>query len=443
MNLLIPTGMKRRRYTYGLLILVSLFVAWSSGGRFSAEAQETADAESDRSWIEEIEKVFVPSDQCKQCHDRHYEEWKGMREQTPDLKTFGRVDGALLHGTALSSHVFKTVLGLWLQTSPTENERTECLSCHAPAVTIFPQHTDRIIEQVMAGGKHVKVEGISCAACHLINDIQENNKAHPTFKIKRAQSFYGPYSNPEDNLVHPSKQADIYKEATYCAACHFSKVKDVTRPDLPGEILKGTICQDCHMERSTGSSTSKRGSLTRPIGRHWFQGIVIPGIMLSNRNLQAEWFPRVDIEVNKKSDSVEGTVLIRNGSLPHMFPGGDPVLKQFFVKVTVKDKQGNVLAESQERFGRTFEELLRGPIPNPLVNGGTTRRIPFSLKITEGLEPTLVEASLSYALIPEPSDDLRNRYFQTLVNDKERQAAEKVITDYTSTRLLTFRTMEL
>ena len=67
--------------------------------------------DEDQTWMEEIEKIFIPSEQCKQCHDRHYEEWKGMREQTMDLKTFGRVDGALLHGTALTSPVFQTVLG--------------------------------------------------------------------------------------------------------------------------------------------------------------------------------------------------------------------------------------------------------------------------------------------------------------------------------------------
>ena len=295
----------------------------------------------------------------------------------------------------------------------------------------------------MAAGKHVKVEGISCSACHLITDIQENAKAHPTFKIKPGKMIYGPYSKPDDNLVHPSQQADIYREAKYCAACHFSKVKDVTRSELSGEILKGTICQDCHMERSTGSSTSKRGSLTRPIGRHWFQGIVIPGIMLSNRNLQAEWFPRVDIDASKINGSIEGTILVRNGSLPHMFPGGDPVLKQFFVNVKVKDEHGKVLGETQERYGRTFEEILRGPIPQPLVNGGMTRRMPFNLPIPEGTSSVLIEASLSYALIPEPSPDLKGRYLQTLSNDKERQAAEKVITDYSSTRLLTFRTMTL
>jgi hypothetical protein len=255
--------------------------------------------------------------------------------------------------------------------------------------------------------------------------------------------MFGPYFDPEENLVHPSKQIDLYRGAQYCASCHFSKVKDVTRADLPGQILKGTICQDCHMERSTGSSTSKRGALTRPIGRHWFQGIVIPGIMLSNRNLQAEWFPRVDIEVAKKSDKVEGTVLVRNGSLPHMFPGGDPVLKQFFVTVRVKDEAGHVLEEQQKKFGHSFAELLRGPIPEPLVNGGTTRRIPFTVEIPDGLSSVNVEAVLSYALIPAPTPELQERYLSTLATEKEREAAEKIIKDYSSQRLITFRTTTL
>ena len=397
----------------------------------------------EETWIEEIEKIFIPSEQCKQCHDRHYEEWKGMREQTMDLKTFGRVDGALLHGTALTSPVFKTVLGLWLQTKPDQEQRTRCLSCHAPAVTIFPQHTDKIIGQVMKGGKQVKVEGISCSACHLITGIQDNPLGHPTFKLEAGGTLYGPYAEPDENLVHSSGQADIYRGANYCASCHFGKVKDVTRADIPGEILKGTICQDCHMERSTGSSTSQRGALTRPIGRHWFQGIVIPGIMLSNRNLQAEWFSRVDIEAKKGKNKVEGEVLVRNGALPHTFPGGDPVLKQFYVTITLKDKNGAVVDQYQERFGRTFEELLRGPIPRPFINGGTTRHIPFTLKVPQNSDTLLIEASVSYSLIPEPTKELIAQFFETLATDKEREIAESLIKDYSSPRLLTFRTMNL
>jgi len=425
-----------------LALLVNLFVVFCLVGIGVAQEQP-ASMDEGQTWMEEIEKIFIPSEQCKQCHDRHYEEWKGMREQTMDLKTFGRVDGALLHGTALTSPVFRTVLGLWLETKPDSEQRTRCLSCHAPSVTVFPQHTDRIIAQVMKGKKHVKVEGISCSSCHLITGTQGNPNGHPTFKITAGSTMYGSYGEPEENLVHPSGQAEIYRGANYCASCHFGKVKDVMREDIPGQILKGTVCQDCHMEQSTGSSTSQRGALTRPIGRHWFQGIVIPGIMLSNRNLQAEWFSRVDIDAKSNPGVVEGEVLVKNGALPHTFPGGDPVLKQFFVTVILKTADGEIVDQYEERFGKTFEELLRGPIPRPLVNGGTTRHIPFSLKNPKEAKGLVLEAVLSYALIPEPTSGLKDAYLATLPTDKDREKAEAIIKDYATPRLLTFRTMSL
>jgi hypothetical protein len=140
-----------------LALLGSLLVTLCLSGIVVAQEQP-ASSDENQTWMEEIEKTFIPSEQCKQCHDRHYEEWKGMREQTMDLKTFGRVDGALLHGTALTSPVFQTVLGLWLQTKPEADERNRCLSCHVPAVTVFPQHTDRIIEQVMKGRKKIPTD---------------------------------------------------------------------------------------------------------------------------------------------------------------------------------------------------------------------------------------------------------------------------------------------
>jgi len=402
---------------------------------------QKSDGQGGAEWVDEIEKVFIRSEDCKQCHDRHYEEWKGMREQTPDLKTFGRVDAALLHGTSLESPVFRTVLGLWLQTGPSAEERARCLACHAPAVTVFPQHVPKITEQVLSG--KVDIEGIGCASCHLIGAVADKEAPPPTFKIHPGKVLYGPYAEPEENLVHPSSQSDLFRGANYCTSCHFDKVKDVTRRDLPGEILKGTVCQDCHMEPSTGSSTSKRGAMTRSIGRHWFRGVVIPGIMLKNRNLQAEWMPRLDIEAKKTAAQVEGTVLVRTGSLPHSFPDGDPVLKQYFVTITVKNAEGQVLAKEEKRFGLPYEKLLRGPIPEPLVKGGTTRRIPFSLTLPSESGATVVEALLTYALVPNPEPALRDRYLASLPGEKEREAARQLIQEYAQPRVLTFRTKTL
>jgi hypothetical protein len=424
------------RLSVGLLLL-GLVVAIGALSDGRAVAQK-ADGQAPEAWVDEIEKIFIRSEDCKQCHDRHYEEWKGMREQTPDLKTFGRVDAALLHGTSLESPIFKTVLGLWLQTNPSSEQRTKCLSCHAPAVTVFPQHVDKINTQVLSG--KVQVEGIGCASCHMISGVADSAGQPPTFKINADSIIYGPYADAEENLVHQSTPSPLFKGANYCTSCHFDKVKDVTRPDLPGEILHGTVCQDCHMEQSTGSSTSKRGAMTRAIGRHWFRGVVIPGIMLKNRNLQAEWMPRVDLETSKGSDKVEGTVLVRSGSLPHSFPDGDPIFKQFFLTVTLKDAQGVTVASEVKHIGLPFDQILRGPIPDPLVKGGTTRRVPFSLTLPSGAPaPVMIEALLTYSLIPEPTPALQSKYLATLPSDKDRETATTLIHEYSQPRVLTFR----
>src|SRR5262245_45038573 len=122
------------RKPYGQRIAAGLSVALIIGGfslSHSPARAQTAEVPADG--VVDFEKIFIRSEDCKQCHDRHYEEWKGAREQTPDLKTCGRVDAALLHGTSLESPVFRTVLGVWLQTDPTADERRRCLACHVPS----------------------------------------------------------------------------------------------------------------------------------------------------------------------------------------------------------------------------------------------------------------------------------------------------------------------
>lgn len=198
------------------------------------------------------------------------------------------------------------------------------------------------------------------------------------------------------------------------------------------------------MEPSTGSSTSRRGAMTRAIGRHWFRGVVIPGTLLKNRNLQAEWMPRIDIDAIKSGMGVEGTVLVKVGSLPHSFPDGDPVLKQFYLTITTKDGQGHVLAEETKRFGLPYEKILRGPVPDPFIKGGNTRRVPFSQPITAGgAEPATIEVVLNYALIPEPEAELKAKYLATLANDQERAAAKQVLEEYVQPRMLTYRSKSL
>lgn len=403
-------------------------------------AQE-ANSRSVPGWVAEIEKVFIRSEDCKQCHERHYEEWKGAREQTPDLKTFGRVDAALLHGTSLESPVFRTVLGLWKQTNPTPDEQGRCLACHVPAVTVFPQHAEKMVAQVLA--RKPEIEGIGCSACHLMNGVEKRLDSPPTFTLQPGNTLYGPYPNPEENLVHSAARSEHFRGVEYCAACHFDKVKDVMQKNLPGEILEGTICQDCHMEPSTGSSTSRRGAMTRAIGRHWFRGVVAAGTMLKNRNLQAEWMPRIDVDVTKTGTVVEGIGVVKVGSLPHSFPDGDPVLKQFFLTITAKNAAGKTVAEETKQFGLPYDKILRGSIPDPFIKGGNTRKVPFTLTLPAGAAVASIEVVLTYALIPMPEPLLQEQYLATLGTDAEREEARKIIQEYTQRHFLTYRVKSL
>ncbi len=126
-----------------------------------------------------------------------------------------------------------------------------------------------------------------------------------------------------------------------------------------------------------------------------------------------------------------------------MFPGGDPVLKQFMVDIILKDGTGKIIGKKQIHFGRSFEELLKEGIPRPLINGGITRHIPFRLPVPKDVSPQFLEASVRYALIPQPGEMIKKRYLATLPDEQARRRAKDLIQDYSSFRLLTFRTTKL
>ena len=104
----------------------------------------------------------------------------------------------------------------------------------------------RSLAQVLSGKP--QIEGIGCASCHLIDGRGTSTHPPPTYKVKPGEMLYGPYPDPEENLVHPATQSDIYKGANYCASCHFDKVKR------------------CHPEGGAGGNTQRDGLSGLPHG---------------------------------------------------------------------------------------------------------------------------------------------------------------------------------
>ena len=80
-----------------------------------------------------------------------------------------------------------------------------------------------------------------------------------------------------------------------------------------------------------------------------------------------------------------------------------------------------------------------GPIPDPFIKGGNTRKVPFSLAVPGGASAASVEAVLTYSLIPTPEPALKDKYLATLKDDKEREKAKKILDEYTQPRMLTYR----
>ena len=89
------------------------------------------------------------------------------------------------------------------------------------------------------------------------------------------------------------------------------------------------------------------------------------------------------------------------------------------------------------------DKILRGPIPDPFIKGGHTRKVPFSLAIPPGSTAASIEAVLNYALIPMPKPALKDKYLATLATDKERENANMIFNEYTQPRLLTYRVKSL
>jgi hypothetical protein len=63
--------------------------------------------------------------------------------------------------------------------------------------------------------------------------------------------------------------------------------------------------------------------------------------------------------------------------------------------------------------------------------------------VPEGAAAASVEAVLSYTLIPSAEPALKEKYFATLKDDKERETAKKILDEYTQPRMLTYRAKSL
>jgi len=147
----------------------------------------------------------------------------------------------------------------------------KCTTCHAPVgrVEALYNGTESYTLEAMRADP-LAMDGVSCAACHQIQDIQmgaaESFSGH--FQITDERTIYGPYEYPISGPMNTSVNYDVQygehmDQSELCATCHtlftpFVDDEGIVVGEAPEQVpylewlnsdfpSQGIECQTCHM----------------------------------------------------------------------------------------------------------------------------------------------------------------------------------------------------
>jgi Cytochrome c554 and c-prime len=187
---------------------------------------------------------------CKGCHEREYGEWKES-----------------YHSQSVSADTFRAMYTIF--DFGTEGKRPEyCFTCHAPESRFMgPDYVEELSRAVLAG-EYIPSEGITCAACHMVDDVDPSD-----------HSWIAPAKYRVDSVppYHALFRSDLTQSSAVCSSCHdYDNIniphpgkpetaccttnRELAKTDLAGE---GITCQSCHMrdEMDLMPAVAERSSL--------------------------------------------------------------------------------------------------------------------------------------------------------------------------------------
>ncbi len=331
--------------TIGLIIIIPLHVLDDTFGVFRPTASD-----------------FQGAEQCRQCHQRQYDEWIGS-----------------MHAYAQVSPVFAAF-----------NDRVKnmgtgpfCVRCHTPIGTAIGETGTTPNDERAA----ISLMGVQCDVCHRIE--KNHGTVSGKFPLSPGRTKYGLFGSGDNgdkkalrNAFHRSRQGDFLKTSEFCGSCH-----DVVDPkglrieeaftEWNESIYakKGITCQDCHMRALPGKTDQKKimGQAAmmfgvdlpdRPLSDHSFIGpdnhlidsFPYPDNPEENARIQRNYLEKkkyllqncatVEIitpEVVSPSSKFDVEVKITNTGAGHGIPTGFTAERQVWIEIIVKDADGKVL----------------------------------------------------------------------------------------------------
>jgi hypothetical protein len=243
--------------------------------------------------------LFPSATECAVCHQQIFDEW------------------------ASSSHAYAGISPMFHRFEDTINKLANgtigyfCMRCHAPVATTVGHRRD----QPIWDGPRVFREGVTCVACHHIEEItlktngdrriEPGTLADPVTgagsgdgvaAVHKYADHFKVKSDPADTrtgqLMH--RRAFKFKEiaeSTFCVACHQVAVQ----PGIKLEVVwdqyrgspahrEGTTCQDCHMGivpgvnegYSLGPAAVVEGRIVDPLRKHSNHMFYGPGYSIAH-----------------------------------------------------------------------------------------------------------------------------------------------------------------
>jgi hypothetical protein len=320
------------------------------------------------------------------CHEEIYAEW------LPSAHRYAALDG-----------VFQAIQGVMAQQNGPVSTRY-CAGCHDP-VSLFAGTKDFGVPDLT--GRHGYEEGISCLACHAIEqtDVQGNANyvMHQPERyvwemldgpVAKALGDFVIRTYPDHHVASLSRR--MFKTPEFCAACHKQFIDEsvnkvgwvqlqnqydnwkASRWNDEGEPERTLECRECHMPLTASLDPAAGDAAdfnrTADDGRHRSHRFLganqfIPGhhdleggeehTELVNRWLRGEleipeiadrWRagPSVPIELIapaevRAGDDVAVSVRLVNNKVGHDFPTGPLDIIQAWVEIVVTDDAGRTV----------------------------------------------------------------------------------------------------
>ena len=202
--------------------------------------------------------TFAPNKACQSCHTQIYDEF------TASMHMHSTPQKDPIHNAVWSKHPANKKM-----------QHYGCGKCHTPAADNLNDMLQKGKKAVPEMANSTQQDGISCAYCHRIEEIQLHKKHNTNIISKREKAYFGTRSEHIESPYHAimTENNRHMKDGNVCIGCHSHKMNkhklNVCSTNINNE-MDGANCVSCHMPKVKGSVSTLHETQTHTF--HGFAG---------------------------------------------------------------------------------------------------------------------------------------------------------------------------